>query len=381
MKIVVASDSFKESLSSLEVASYFRQGWEKFASYDLEFDVISMADGGEGTSEALQQALDTKEISVPAHDPLMNPITASMHISRTHRTAVIDVASASGLDKIPAGQRDPAIATSYGTGELIKACLDYDVDRLLIGLGGSGTNDGGAGMLQALGGKLLDANHQELPYGGQFLKQLEAMDMTALDPRLEKTEIIGLCDVNNPLTGPWGASYIFGPQKGASKETAASLEEALSTFGRVLNSYTHKAVSELPYMGAAGGLASALEGCLKGRLEPGIQFILKESNFYERVRDASLVITGEGKIDYQSGSGKTPVGVARAVKEVNPSIPVIAICGQLGEGFENVYEEGITAVFSISEGPSTLQKAVADSKKLIAHLAGNLSKFYGQIIK
>lgn len=291
------------------------------------------------------------------------------------------MASASGLDKISAGQRDPAIVTSYGTGELIKACLGYDIDRLLIGLGGSGTNDGGAGMLQALGGKLLDTNHQELPYGGAFLKQLDALDMTALDPRLEKTEIIGLCDVDNPLTGPRGASYTFDPQKGASEETTTSLEEALSTFGRVRNTYTHTAVSELPYMGAAGGLAAALAGCLKGRMDPGIQFILKETNFYEWVRDASLVITGEGKIDYQSASGKTPVGVARAVKEVNSSIPVIAICGQLGEGFESVYEEGITAVFSISEGPSTLQEAVSDSKNLVAHLAGNLSKIYGRITK
>ncbi|WP_179124112.1 glycerate kinase family protein [Marinococcus halophilus] len=380
MKIVIASDSFKESLSSVEVANYFRQGWEQFSPKNVEFDIISMADGGEGTSEALQHALDTEEIQVPAHDPLMKPITASMHISKKHSTAVIDVASASGLDKIPEGERNPSLATSYGTGELIKACLDYDIDRILIGLGGSGTNDGGAGMLQALGGKLLDNNHQELPYGGVFLKQLDTLDMTSLDPRLAKKEIIGLCDVDNPLTGPRGASYTFGPQKGASEAAMASLEKALSTFGKVLSTYTNKAVGEQPHMGAAGGLAAGLAGCLKGRLESGISFILKENNFYERVQGASLVITGEGKIDFQSAFGKTPVGVAKAVQKINPSIPVIAICGQLGEGFESVYEEGITAVFSVSEGPSTLQEALKDSKNLLAHLAGNLSKFYGQMM-
>ncbi|MFB4164430.1 glycerate kinase [Alteribacillus sp. JSM 102045] len=372
MKIVIAPDSFKESMTALEAAQSIEKGFKEYIGENLTSEIIPMADGGEGTTRSMADALNGTIYTKTVTGPDGSKVEASYAILHDTNTAVMEMAEASGIGLTVKEKRNPLKATTYGTGELIKAALDQGVEKIILGIGGSATNDGGAGMVQALGGKLLDGNNNDLEAGGEALSQLRKIDLSGLDKRLKHTNIVTACDVNNPLTGPNGASAVYGPQKGADDRMVKILDDALHHYAEVIKSELEMDVENLPGAGAAGGLGAGLTAFLNASLEPGIDIVLKEANFYERVKGADLIITGEGKIDHQTVFGKTPVGVAKASAE-STSAPVIALCGQLGEGYEAVFSHGITAAFSIMPGPESVETAMANGKEYISKLARNIA--------
>ncbi|WP_158737327.1 glycerate kinase [Alteribacillus sp. YIM 98480] len=372
MKIVIAPDSFKESMTALEAAQSIEKGFKDFLGEKITTELIPMADGGEGTTRSMADALNGTIHTKTVTGPNGNKVQADYAILEENNTAVMEMAEASGIGLTAKEKRNPLKATTYGTGELIKAALDHGVDKIILGIGGSATNDGGAGMVQALGGKLLDADNNELEAGGGALSQLRKIDVSGIDRRLAKTSIVTACDVNNPLTGPNGASAVYGPQKGADEKIVALLDDALSHFAEIIRSDIGRDVENLPGAGAAGGLGAGLTAFLNASLEPGIEIVLKETNFYEKVKGAELIITGEGKIDHQTVYGKTPIGVAKASAK-STNAPVIALCGQLGQGYEAVFAHGITAAFSIMPGPESAATAMANGKEYISKLARNIA--------
>lgn len=344
MKIVIAPDSFKESLSASEVARFIQQGFSEIYPA-AEYYLLPVADGGEGTVDTMVQALSGYKVDINIIDPLGHVGTAFYGISGDHSCAIIEMASASGLERVPLHKRDARITTSYGTGELIKDALDKGTRKFIIGIGGSATNDGGAGMLQALGVQLLDNLGQQIGYGGQALANLAKIDISQLDDRIKNCDFEVACDVTNPLTGPNGASAIFGPQKGATPEIVAELDKNLQHFAHVIKRDLGVDVEHIPGTGAAGGMGAALLAFFNARLRPGIEIITELLKLENLIQDADLVITGEGRLDYQSLNGKVPVGVANIAKKHHK--PVIAIVGSLGKNAELVYPYGITAMFSI----------------------------------
>ncbi|SDZ61184.1 glycerate kinase [Evansella caseinilytica] len=371
-KIVIAPDSFKESVTAKEAAEAIERGFRSVYSDAIDVDLIPMADGGEGTTQSLADALKGEIHEKVVSGPLGTPVKAVFAVSGDKTTAVIEMAEASGLGLVPKEKRNPLLTTTYGTGELIKAALDLGVSKIILGIGGSATNDGGAGMIEALGGGLYEENGKKLSRGGAALKKLAQLDLTNMDPRLNGVEVIVACDVNNPLLGPDGASAVYGPQKGATDAMVAELDEALKHYNEVLVQVTGNDVKDVPGAGAAGGLGTGLMACLGARLERGVEIILNETRFRERISDASLVITGEGRMDGQTIHGKTPIGVAKAAKENN--LPVIALCGTLGKGHEAVFEHGIDAVFSIVPGPCNVEEAIKNGSVYLESLAGNVAK-------
>jgi len=324
MKIVIAPDSFKESLSAFQAARAIEKGFRDVFP-EAEYVLIPMADGGEGTVQSLVDATGGTVIEKRVTGPLGEPVDAFFGLLGDGKTAVIEMAAASGLHLVPNEKRNPLLTTTRGTGELIRAALDKGVEHLIIGVGGSATNDGGAGMIQALGGRLLDQKRQEIAPGGGHLSELAEIDLSSLDSRLKKVKIDVACDVDNPLTGPNGASAVFGPQKGATPEMVRQLDENLSRFADVVEQTLEKPIRHVPGAGAAGGLGAGLLAFLDAELKRGVEIVLEAVQFQERVKDASLVITGEGRIDGQTISGKTPIGVAKAAKQYG--IPVIGIAG------------------------------------------------------
>lgn len=298
-------------------------------------------------------------------------VMASYAVSGDKETAIMEMAEASGLSLVPAEERNPLTTSTYGTGELIKAALDHNVSKIIIGIGGSATNDGGAGMIKALGGKLLDYKDNEIEEGGAALKKLTRLDLEGLDPRLKHVNITVACDVTNPLTGPKGASAVYGPQKGATGEMVEELDEALKNFGMILETSTGKPVSDIPGAGAAGGLGAGLLACLQAELESGVTIALQETSFHDRVKDADLVITGEGKIDSQTIYGKTPIGVAQAAKK--HGCYVVALCGKLEHGYEPVLDRGIDAAFSLVPGPISLDDAMKHGEHYLEDLSRNIA--------
>ncbi|SDH82577.1 glycerate kinase [Alteribacillus persepolensis] len=372
MKIVIAPDSFKESMTAMETASCIKEGLYKCLGNNITLEIIPMADGGEGTTRSMADALGGTIHKTVVTGPLGDKVEASYAFISDTRTAVLEMAEASGIGLVAPSVRNPLKATTYGTGELIKAALNEGAKKIILGIGGSATNDGGAGMIQALGGKLLDDKKQEIPRGGEALLQLHSIDLSGVDERLFQTEIVAACDVNNPLTGENGASVVYGPQKGASKEMVHVLDDALHHYASVIRHKLGAEVETLAGAGAAGGLGAGLVAFLQASLKPGIDIVLQETNFYKRVKGADLVITGEGRIDKQTIYGKTPVGVAKAAKSCS-DVPVIALCGQLGPGYEAVYHEGITAVFSIAPGPISTEEAMANGKEYVTGAARNIA--------
>ena len=366
MKIVVAPDSFKGSVSALEAANAIEQGLRRVFP-DAVIDKIPMADGGEGTVQSLVDAtgghLQTQRVLAP----LENEVDAQFGILADSETAVIEMAAASGLTLVPADKRNPLRTTTYGTGQLIHTALEAGCRRFIIGIGGSATNDGGAGMAEALGVRLLDANGEEIPHGGGGLGQLASIDVSGLHPAVAETETVVACDVNNPLTGPGGASHVYGPQKGATPEMIETLDAHLAHFDGVLTRTLGKSFNDIPGAGAAGGLGAGLMAFLNAELRLGVDIMVDAVNLTERVKGASLVFTGEGQLDFQTAFGKTPVGVAKVAKTHN--IPVIAIAGGIAEGAEAVYEAGIDAMLGIVQEPMELEDAVADASRLIADTA------------
>lgn len=372
-KIVIAPDSFKESMTAKEAAEAVKRGFESVYKGSVTYDLVPMADGGEGTTQSLADGLNGTFHEKVVTGPLGQPVTATYAISGDGSTAIIEMAEASGLALVPIEKRNPLETTTYGTGELIKAALEHGVSKIILGIGGSATNDGGAGMIEALGGVLYTDKGKRLTRGGKALQGLVKMDLSNLDSRLEKVNVVVACDVDNPLLGPKGASAVYGPQKGATPDMVKLLDQALSNFHDVMQLATDKDVKSIPGAGAAGGIGAGLLACLDAKLEPGINIVLEQTNFAKRVADADIVITGEGKMDSQTIYGKTPIGVAKIAKK-NSSATVIAICGTLSNGYEVVFDHGIDAAFSIVPGPCDVEKAIQNGSEYLEAAARNIAK-------
>jgi glycerate kinase len=370
MKIVIAPDSFKESLSALEAANAIERGF-KLVFPNAVYCKMPMADGGEGTVQSLVDATNGKIEERFVTGPLGEPVKAFFGLIGDGKTAVIEMAAASGLHLVPVENRNPLVTSTRGTGELISAALDCGVKHIIIGLGGSATNDGGAGMVQALGGRLLDEVGNDIGSGGGSLSQLVTIDLTGLDDRLKNVQIEVACDVDNPLTGPRGASAIFGPQKGATTEMIELLDKNLSHFADVAEGALGKSFRDIEGVGAAGGLGASLLAFLNADLKRGIQIVLNAVNFEEVIKDADLVITGEGRIDSQTIYGKTPIGVAKAAKKYG--VPVIGLAGSLSQDSDVVYEHGIDALFSIVPGTVTLPDAYEHAAHYMERTARNIA--------
>ncbi|MGP3592592.1 glycerate 2-kinase [Vagococcus sp. WN89Y] len=354
MKIVIAPDSYKESLSATEVAQAIEKGFREIFP-DAHYVSVPVADGGEGTVEAMIAA--TKGAVHTAHvtGPLGEKVAACWGMSGDGKTAFIEMAAASGLALVPPEQRNPLVTTSRGTGELILHALEHGASNIIIGIGGSATNDGGAGMVQALGAKLTDANGTEIGYGGGSLMSLNAIDISGLDPRLSRCTIRVACDVTNPLIGEEGASRIFGPQKGATDAMIAELDRNLDHYADVIKKSLRVDVKNVPGSGAAGGMGAALMAFLGAELRSGIEIVTQALNLEEHIHDCTLVVTGEGRIDSQSIHGKVPVGVAKVAKKYHK--PVIGIAGSLTSDVGVVHQYGIDAVFSVLTSITTLEEA------------------------
>lgn len=333
---------------------------------------MPIADGGEGTVEALIAATNGTLMQVQVTGPLGERVTAHWGILGDSQTAVIEMAAASGLPLVPAGKHNPRISTTYGTGELIRTVLDAGLRKIIIGIGGSATNDGGTGMARALGVRFTADDGQELPDGGAALARLKHINLDGLDPRLRDSQITVACDVDNPLYGPRGASAVFGPQKGATPEMVAELDEALAHFSVIAQKATGRAVAELSGAGAAGGLGAGLMFFTPARLKPGVEIILEAVSFAKVVKGADFVITGEGHTDFQTAYGKAPVGVAKVAKQFN--IPVFCISGGLGGGADDVLTQGIDAVMSICDRPLTLDACMRTGITLIESASERLCR-------
>ncbi|WP_232555348.1 glycerate 2-kinase [Klebsiella variicola] len=354
MKIVIAPDSYKESLSAAEVAQAIEKGFREIFP-DAQYVSMPVADGGEGTVEAMIAATQGTEHSAWVTGPLGEKVKACWGMSGDGVTAFIEMAAASGLGLVPPEKRNPLITTSRGTGELILQALAHGAKRIIIGIGGSATNDGGAGMMQALGARLCDAEGQEIGHGGGSLSRLSRIDLSAIDPRLRDGMIRVACDVTNPLVGERGASRIFGPQKGATETMIVELDRNLGHYADVIKALLQVDVKAIPGAGAAGGMGAALMALLNAELRSGIDIVTEALNLEEQILDCSLVVTGEGRIDSQSIHGKVPVGVARVAKKYRK--PVIGIAGSLTHDVGVVHHHGIDAVFSVLTTVSTLEEA------------------------
>ncbi|MGX9743226.1 glycerate kinase [Pseudocitrobacter corydidari] len=370
MKIVIAPDSYKESLSALEVASAIERGFREIYP-DADYHKLPVADGGEGTVEAMVAATQGRVVEVEVTGPLGDTVQGFYGLSGDEQSAFIEMAAASGLELVPGDKRCPLTTTSWGTGELIRHALDAGVKHIIIGLGGSATNDGGAGMAQALGVKLLTADNQAIAPGGAGLETLERIDISELDARLAECRIEVACDVTNPLTGEEGASAVFGPQKGATPEMISRLDAALEHYAQCVKHCLDIDVLALEGGGAAGGMGAALYAFCGAELRPGIEIVTDALHLDKLVADADLMITGEGRIDSQTIHGKVPVGVARVAKRYN--VPVIAIGGSLTPDVGVVHEHGLDAVFSVLYRICTLEDALRDAEENLFMAARNIA--------
>ena len=369
MNIVIAPDSFKESLSAIEVAKAIEKGLISVFT-NANITKIPMADGGEGTVQTLVDATDGELISVQVSGPLKKPVEAFYGLIGDQTTAVIEMAAASGLHHTAPDQRDAKLTCSFGTGELINHALNQNVSEIIIGLGGSATNDGGAGMLSALGAKLLDKDGQRIKRGGAALKHLDSIDTTNLNPKLANVTITVACDVDNPLCGDKGASAVFGPQKGANAADVIELDLCLKNLGNKLKEICATDVAQVNGSGAAGGMGASLLA-LDAQLLPGVDIIIDKLNLVDSVKNADLVITGEGRIDSQTIHGKTPIGVAKVAKQFD--VPVIAIAGCVSDDYHVVLDHGIDAVFPIISQLSTLEQLLANAAPNLERTAINIA--------
>jgi glycerate kinase len=378
MKIVIAPDSFKESLTALEASEAIEKGFRKLLP-DAEIIKVPMADGGEGIVQSLIDATNGKIAKKQVTGPLGTSVEGFFGILGNGKTAVIEMAAASGLHLVPTEQRNPLLTSTKGTGELILAALDEGVDQIIIGIGGSATNDGGVGMAKALGVKFFDEAGNEIAEGGGELHKLASIDISGLDFRLEHVKIEVACDVDSPLIGPKGASAIFGPQKGATPQMVKQLDQNLEHYASILAHDLGKQIADVPGAGAAGGLGGGLMAFLNAELKRGVDLVLEATKLNEIVKDANLVITGEGKIDGQTIYGKTPIGVAKTAKRYG--VPVVAIAGNLANDCEVVYEHGIDALFCIVPGVIPLHEAFEHAAENVEKAAANIAslvKLLGQ---
>ena len=375
--IAIAPDSFKGALSAEGVARAIAEGLA--ASFpSAEFRLIPMADGGEGTVDAWAASAGARRIRTVAQDPIGRPVKAEYAYDPDSRTAVIEMAAASGLPLLASGERNPLVTSTRGTGELVRDALDRGARHIILGIGGSATNDGGAGMASALGVRLLDAKGRALPPGGAALARLDSIDLSGLDPRVAKTRFEAACDVTNPLCGPSGASAVYGPQKGATPKDVKTLDAALRHFAEVVSStrgVSRRANPEAAGAGAAGGLGFGLMAFCGAKLRSGVKIIAESVGLRERLKGCDLVITGEGRLDAQTVNGKTPAGVARVARQAG--VPCVAICGCVGEGYEAVHRIGIASVIPVAHGffdPDNPSKGAHERIRACAVEVGRLLK-------
>ncbi|GAC1378486.1 MAG: glycerate kinase [Ktedonobacteraceae bacterium] len=363
MRIIIAPQSLKGSLTAAETGQAIAQGVR--AVYpEAEIGIVPVADGGEGTVQALVDATGGEMVQQMVTGPLGAAVAAFFGLLGDGRTAAIEMAACAGLPLVPLEQRNPRITTTYGVGELILAALDRGSRHLIIGIGGSATNDGGAGMVQALGASLLTDKGQEIIPGGAALATLSRISVANLDPRIRQCKIEVACDVTNPLCGPSGASAVYGPQKGATPEMVAQLDAALAHYAQIIERDLGRSVKDVPGAGAAGGLGAALMAFLQATLRPGAQIVLEAVRLEERVRNADLVITAEGQIDEQTAYGKSVAAVAGLAKRYR--LPVLALAGSLGSNYQSVYSLGVDALAVLPSGPMTLAYAMEHAAALVS---------------
>ena len=369
MKIVIAPDSFKECLSAQEVAANIAVGIRKVAP-NAEIFEIPISDGGEGVLEALLNGVGGQRIAISVLDPLMRPIKAEYGILNDSKTAVIEMAKASGLELLKEHEKNPLLTSTFGTGQLIRDALDRGYTKIVIGIGGSATNDGGVGMVRALGGKFLNDKGMEIKEGGGNLRELYTMDLSNFDTRIQNCEVVVACDVSNPLTGAHGASMVYGGQKGGSRKDLELLDTNLGHYANKIKDTLGMDISKTPGAGAAGGTGAGLLAYLNGKLVNGIELILQTLKVEETIKRADLVFTGEGKIDEQTLHGKTISGIALMAQK--HEVPVMVVTGKIGEGIEGLYDIGVSAVYSIVNRPMALKEAMDQAPGLIQDCAKNI---------
>ena len=371
MRILIAPDSYKGSLSALEVARAMKKGMLKVFP-EAEIVLAPIADGGEGTVDALVTATGGTIVRETVSGPLGEPVDSFWGILGDSSAAVIEMAAASGLTLIPEAERNPRVTSSRGTGQLMKSAMDRGFRKLIIGMGGSATNDGGAGMARALGVKFLDSQGWELPEGGAALSDLAEIDLSGIDSRIKETEIVVACDVDNPLCGPRGASEVYGPQKGASAEVIKELDAALENFGKVASMSTGRDVAALPGAGAAGGMGAGLMFFPPAVLRPGIEIVFEFLGLASLIQKADIVITGEGKTDFQTVFGKAPAGVG----DLAGHFGKVALCisGSLGNGAEKILNHGIQAAVSIVPRPMSLNECMQSAEILVEQAADRVAR-------
>ena len=370
MKFVLAPDSFKESMTAKEVCQAMENGIRKVLP-DAKIISVPMSDGGEGTMDSLIDATNGQKYAVKVTEPLGTPVTAHYGILGDQKTAIIEMAEASGLSYVPQDKRTPATikkTTTFGTGELINAALKHDVTRVIIGLGGSSTNDGGSGMAQAIGVKFFDHNDHEITQklGGGDLKQITRIDTIDINPKIKKTKFLLASDVTNPLTGTNGASYVFGPQKGADQATAKELDENLSHYAKIIG----QNIAQTPGSGAAGGLGAGLLAFTHAKIYPGVKLVANEVHLAEKIKEADYVFTGEGGTDFQTQFGKTPYGVAQIAKKYD--VPVISLASYIGKGIDHLYDKGFTAIFGILAKAENIDQALKDGPQNVERTTENV---------
>ncbi len=370
MKVCIAMDSFKDSMTALSACEKVQEGLKE-ANKNIITKLVPMSDGGEGTMQSLVDARGGKIIKVKALNPLFKEIYAEYGII-DNDTAIIEMAKISGLELLKNEERNPMITTTYGTGQLILSALDNGVKNIILGIGGSATNDAGVGMANALGVKFLDENNTDIRPCGKELKNIHKIDISNIDKRLKDVKVVVACDVDNPLTGEKGASKIFGPQKGGSHKDIETLDENLKYFAQKVREDLRIECENIKGAGAAGGLGAGSVVFLNGTLKSGIEIVTQFTQLEKYILDCDLVITGEGKIDGQTIFGKTPIGVAKVAKKHNKK--VIGLSGSLGEGYEKVYSYGIDSVFSVLKEITTLEDALLNGEDNLKKLAFNVGK-------
>ncbi len=369
MKIVLAPQSFKGSLSAFQVAEALKRGILRIVP-NAQTVLVPMADGGDGTLDVLLLGTGGRAESCEVAGPLGMKVKARWGVMGEGKTAIIEMAEASGLTRVPVERRDPLTATTYGTGELIRAALDRGYRQFIIGVGGSATNDGGAGMAQALGATLSDDSGKPLTCGGAALAALKSIDISSMDQRIRDSHFRVASDVTNPLCGPHGASAVYGPQKGATPEMAEELDRALEHYAEVIHRDLGIEVKEMPGAGAAGGLGAGVVAFLRADILPGVELVADAIGLSQHLQDADLLITGEGRVDAQSGYGKTVMGVASRAKALD--VPVVVVAGSVGEGHESLYQHGVDAVVSITSRPMTLEEAMRNAEQLVKEAAEHI---------
>ena len=375
MKILIAPDSFKGSLSASKVADAIGRGVKKVIP-QAQLVHLPLSDGGEGLVDSLVGASGGEIIQEEVTGPLGKPVLSFWGLMGDKKTAVIEMAAASGLPLVSETERNPMLTTTYGTGELILAALNRGCSKLIIGIGGSATNDGGSGMAQALGASLSDEMGKELPYGGAHLSRLVKIDVSGMDPRLRRIQVLAACDVTNPLTGAEGASHVYGPQKGATPSMIEELDRGLKHYAQIISRDLGIEVDNVPGAGAAGGLGAGIMAFLEGELTHGIELVMDALGLTKELKNCSLVLTGEGKLDAQSTYGKVPVGVARKAKQ--EGVPVVVLAGSVDEDLEAIHQAGITACFSIISRPMSLEESMKNTAALLESVAAEVVRLWLQ---